>query len=139
LGISPELSLNSQNFQRWIKLWGDCQPNGQDLMAPDHAAGGAAVAVYSPATGPRLRFNLVKEFVERIVNPRDLVADYLDEYRHIVDALTERDMKTESMVKQAISEIEGLEPEAIQKRLLEVRSDRHRLGALEDILRTMLR
>lgn len=138
--ITPENTLNGENFDRWIKLWGNFQINGSTIMAPDQSYG-AAIAVYAPEKMiiPEFKPEDVFKFVQQIVKPQDLVADFLDEYRPIVQALTDGDPRTQVQVKEAMAKLNIREPEALQKRLLEIRSDIHQLAAMEKVLKTFIR
>lgn len=138
--ITPETSVSGDAFDRWLKVWGNFTISGSTLTAPDQGYG-AAIAVYVPQDikRPKFPYEDVLAFVDQVVLKEDLVADYLDEYRHIVQAYTDRDPRTEVQVEKAIAEIEARDPEAIQQRLLEVRADMHRLEAMEKILGTLAR
>ena len=72
-----------------------------------------------------------------IIVKEKLVADYLDEHRILVDAIISGDPRVEVEVKNSIAEMKTRDPEAVHKRLLEVRADMHRLAAVEKILDTL--
>lgn len=138
VSIIAENSLSSESFDRWIKLWGNVSITGSTLSAPDQADG-AAVAVYAPDMGriyPEFDLGEVFEFVEKVVHVDDFIADYLDEHRHLIKALTAGDPRLDIQIEKAIGELGPLDPAAIQRKLLEMRADMQRMEAMEKMLGT---
>ena len=131
-------SLNSQSFERWIKIWGACQLSGMHYHAA-HQTDSMAAAVYAvnSAVVPKLEFDDLVAVVQGFIRPEDLVADFLDErLRGILDKVTkyQQAVDLEGNLYKELAKIDQFSQKDIQRALLQAQREKVRIDAVERIL-----
>lgn len=140
--ITPVSQLHGQDFMEWVPIWGPCQANQDHLIAAQNTDC-AVVAVYGyPAPVRPPKFQLEKVFRE-LIDPQDLVADYLDERFGLVKlldkAVLDNDDKAKKMVDSALNKTEMLDSRTTRLKLAGIKSDIKRMQAIEEILASLVK
>jgi len=135
--IAASSTLQMQDFICWVKLWGNCQFSSEHYIVPQNSYCISA-AVYAinqrPIPEPH---DLLYDLTRRIINPEDLVADYLDErltkYLDEISRHTGPSVSPDKLSK-LLENVKDISPQLAKKALLNVKVEVGRLNAIEKIL-----
>jgi hypothetical protein len=135
-------AVQAQSFASWIKLWGSCQIVGQDYHVLQ-AGYCFAAAVYSKAQKlPNIPVKDLATLVAKFVNPKDLVADFLDERlrAHLDQIVRYAGPSTPpDRLSKLLENVKDVSPQAARQALLQVTAEANRLNAAARLLAFLAR
>jgi hypothetical protein len=140
--IVAKSALQSQDFSCWVKILGACKIQSNHYIV-SKGAYCIAAAVYSVSSveKPGISGKDVNSMVRAFINPRDLVADYMDErLRGYLDDIINYigPSKSPDKLSKLIEDVEKISPRLVNKTLLRVKTEKNRLEAIEMILNALI-